>query len=116
MDFNFNFRFIIPSSVELKSAPDAGLPLVRIEELLSQLVTTTMNINTRLAAVETGLNEASTEITAELAKLREERLTAEGLATLDRLEAKSKALADIIPNTAPAGETPAAPAQTAPGE
>jgi hypothetical protein len=74
-----------------------------------------MDINTRLAAVETGLNEAATEITAELANLRGEVLTPEGLATLERLEAKSKALADLIPNTAPAptGETSAAPAETA---
>ena len=52
----------------------------------------------RLAGVETALDEASTEILALIAKLRGESLSAEGLATLDRLEVKAKALADVVPN------------------
>jgi len=63
-------------------------------------------LNERLTAVETAIDEAGTELTAELAKLREQiaggTVTPEALETIGRLEAKSKALADIIPNAPPA--------------
>ena len=55
----------------------------------------------RLSAIEASLDEASTELTTELAKLREQLgnvITPEADAIITRLEAKSKALADIIPN------------------
>lgn len=55
----------------------------------------------RLAGIETALDEASTELTGELAKLREQLgnvITPEAEAIIARLEAKSRALADVIPN------------------
>lgn len=55
----------------------------------------------RLAGIETALDEASTELTGELAKLREQLgnvITPEAEAIIARLESKSKALADVIPN------------------
>jgi predicted negative regulator of RcsB-dependent stress response len=55
----------------------------------------------RLGSIETSLDEASTELTNELAKLREQLgnvITPEAEAIIARLEAKSKALADVIPN------------------
>lgn len=55
----------------------------------------------RLGSIETSLDEASTELTNELAKLREKLgnvITPEAEAIIARLEAKSKALADVIPN------------------
>ena len=55
----------------------------------------------RLGFIETSLDEASTELTNELAKLREQLgnvITPEAEAIIARLEAKSKALADVIPN------------------
>lgn len=56
----------------------------------------------RLAGIETALDEASTELTGELAKLREQLgnvITPEAETIIARLEAKSKALADVIPNS-----------------
>lgn len=57
-------------------------------------------LNERLLGIETAVDEAGTELVAELAKLREQIgvLTPEAEATIARLETKSKALADIIPN------------------
>jgi len=58
-------------------------------------------LNDRLLGIETAVDEAGTEIVAELTKLREQLggvLTPEAEATIARLETKSKALADIIPN------------------
>ena len=55
----------------------------------------------RLAGIETALDEASTELTGELAKLREQLgnvITPEAEAIIARLESKSRALADVIPN------------------
>lgn len=55
----------------------------------------------RLTGIETALDEASTEINTELTKLREQLgnvITPEAEAIIARLEAKGKALADIIPN------------------
>ncbi len=58
-------------------------------------------LNERLLGIESTLDEASLEITGELAKLREQLgnvLTPEAEATIARLEAKGKGLADVIPN------------------
>lgn len=64
-------------------------------------------VTERLAAVEGRLDEASTEILAEIAKLKEENLSPEGEATLARLESKANALADIVGNVpAPPAEPP----------
>lgn len=76
--------------------------LIRQEQTNRTIRNLMPDINARLAAIETRLDEASTEITAELAKLREQLgnvITPEAEATLARLETKSGALADIIPNT-----------------
>ena len=58
-------------------------------------------LSERLGSIESTLDEASTELTNELAKLREQLgnvITPEAEAIIARLEAKSKALADVIPN------------------
>lgn len=55
----------------------------------------------RLSGIETSLDEASTELLAELTKLREQLgnvITPEAEAVIARLETKAKALADVIPN------------------
>lgn len=58
------------------------------------------NINERLAGIETKLGEASTEILALIETLRNEQMSAAGLAALDAIEAKANALAEIVPNEA----------------
>lgn len=59
---------------------------------------------TAIGELETSLDEASTEILAELEKLRttDPDLSPEGTALVERAKAKAKALADIIPNEPPA--------------
>ena len=58
-----------------------------------------------LAGIETKLDESQTEIVALITQLRDQlgdvEIPADAQATLDRLEAKSKALADIVPDVAP---------------
>jgi len=54
-----------------------------------------------LTAIEASLDEAGTEILAEIEKLRGSVLDANGIASLDRIAAKAKALADVVPNTPP---------------
>lgn len=54
-----------------------------------------------LAEIESALNEAATEIPAELAKLREQLgnvITPEAAETLERISARAKLLANVIPN------------------
>ncbi len=54
-----------------------------------------------LAAIEASLEEAAVEIPAELAKLREQLgnvLNADQIAAIERISAKAKALADVVPN------------------
>lgn len=55
----------------------------------------------RFDAIETKLDEGSSELLAELKTLRDQLagsvLTPEAEATLQRIEAKSKGIADIIP-------------------
>lgn len=60
-------------------------------------------IEERFTTVETKLNEASTEIVAEIQRLREApgTLTPEAEAILTRLETKAGELADIVPNVEP---------------
>lgn len=62
-------------------------------------------IEERFTTVETKLNEASTEIVAEIQRLRDElaaaQLTPEAEAILERLETKAGELADIVPNVEP---------------
>lgn len=58
------------------------------------------NINERLAGIETKLGEASTEILALIETLRNEQMSAAGLAALDKIEANANALAEIVPNEA----------------
>lgn len=75
-----------------------------------QIIKIMATIQERLTTIETSIDEAGTELTAELTKLREQiangTVTPEALETIGRLEAKAKALADIIPN-----EPPVEPAQ-----
>lgn len=67
----------------------------------------------RFDAVDASLTEASTELTSELQTLRNElasasvTLSPEAEASLSSVEAKAKALADIVPNAPPA--TPPTP-------
>jgi len=72
-------------------------------ELITILKQIMATLEERLAAIETALDEAGTELTAELAKLREQiasgTVTPAALETIGRLETKAKALADIMPNT-----------------
>lgn len=63
-------------------------------------------INDRFTAINTKLTEASTEILAELEKLRGETLSDEARASLDAIEAKANAMADIVPNTPTPPEAP----------
>lgn len=54
-----------------------------------------------LAVIEASLEEASVEIPAELAKLREQLsnvITPEAAAAIERIAAKAKTLADVVPN------------------
>lgn len=55
---------------------------------------------TAVGEVETKLDEASTEILAELEKLRttDPDISPEGAAVVERVKTKAQALADIIPN------------------
>jgi predicted lipid carrier protein YhbT len=65
--------------------------------------------NDRLLAVEALLDEAGREIPAELQKLREQIANgqdAEAQETITRLEARSAALAGIIPNATAPEPTP----------
>lgn len=55
------------------------------------------SITERLNTIETKLIEGSSEIIAEIARLREENLSPEGEATLARLETAAQALADLVP-------------------
>lgn len=77
----------------------------RQKQIINKLDTIMATLEERLAGVETALDEAGTELTAELAKLREQiasgTVTEAALATIGRLETKAKALADIIPNEPP---------------
>jgi Skp family chaperone for outer membrane proteins len=59
-----------------------------------------MTIEERFNAVSAKLDEASTEILAEIAKLRDGTLTPEQEAALANIEAKANALADIAPPVA----------------
>lgn len=74
----------------------------RHKETVNLLKKIMATLEERLAAIESALDEAGTEINAELAKLREQiangTVTPAALETITRLEAKGKALADIIPN------------------
>lgn len=70
-------------------------------------------VNERLDKIEADLDEASTEITAELAKLREEIAnggqTTALLARLDGIAGRAKKLADIIkPEEPPVDPAPSA--------
>lgn len=89
-------RIPTPFHIKLETVPTSELETVK--QQLAAILNTQMDINARLAKVETDLNEASTEILSELGKLRAESLTAEGQETLTRLESKATALAAIIPN------------------
>jgi hypothetical protein len=95
---------VLTALIILLSADGLLLLLLLIQQQqTNQLIQNHMpDINARLTAIEAKIDEASTEITAELAKLREQLgnvITAEAEATLTRLETKSAAIADIIPNT-----------------
>ena len=69
-----------------------------LADIKEKLNTMSDSVDSRLAALEGKLSEASAEILAELATLRTQAVvTTEGLATLDRLEAKANALADVSP-------------------
>lgn len=84
--------------------------LLSIAIVLAVLVLLTIRIDMKLsealAAVgelEASLDEASTEILAELEKLRttDPDLSAEGAALIERVRGKARGLADIIPNAEP---------------
>jgi ABC-type transporter Mla subunit MlaD len=77
---------------------DKNASLVKAINNLSKIMAT---VAERLAAVESAIDEGSSELVAEIAKLREQigaGITPEAEATLVRLEAKATALKDIIPN------------------
>jgi hypothetical protein len=63
------------------------------------------NLDNRLKGIETSQDEAFTELSAEIAKLRQDLqnvpLPEAAEATLTRVETKAKALADIIANNPP---------------
>lgn len=55
-------------------------------------------LDERMEAISTRVDEAVTEITALLEQLRNETLSEAGRAALDNVEAKVNALADVVPN------------------
>ena len=72
-----------------------------VQELKHEQRRLMSQVDERLSAVETAVNEAADEILAELSKLRSESLTEAGLATLGRLETKAEALRNISPPVPP---------------
>lgn len=74
---------------------------------LNQGLTIMGELQDQLKQIENNLNEASTELLAEIEKLRKSNtLSDEDRATLNRIGDKAKGLADIVPN-APTEATPA---------
>ncbi len=72
--------------------------LDRIESQLRLLIGTIMpNLQDRLDQINTDLNEASTEILAELENLRGMNLPPEAEASLAAIEAKAQALKNVSP-------------------
>ncbi len=72
--------------------------LDRIESQLRLLIGTLMpNLQDRLDQINTDLNEASTEILAELENLRGMNLPPEAEASLAAIEAKAQALKNVSP-------------------
>lgn len=76
-------------------AGTTGLILFQINQLERKINNMAEDVNARLAGIETNLNEASTEILAELERLKGESLSEEGRATLGRLEELGTGLANI---------------------
>ncbi len=69
-----------------------------VQTKLDFIIKNMATANERLSSIESQLTEASAEILAEIAALKtSETLSAEGLATLERIEAKATALASISP-------------------
>lgn len=56
------------------------------------------NINETLQAINTRLDEATTELLALIGQLQGEQLTPEGRAALEQIKTKVDALADVVPN------------------
>lgn len=81
-------------------------PLTQTRNRHDQIMSALKDLNARLANVETALAKASTEITGELARLREQlantELPADAAETLTRIETAARALDDIIPDAPPA--------------
>jgi hypothetical protein len=71
------------------------------------LVKLMSQLDTRIEALNTRLDEATSEILALLGQLNDETLSAEGQAALAQAETKVAALADIVP-----GPTPGTPEAT----
>lgn len=65
---------------------------------LNQIRKIMATIEERFAAVNTRLDEASTEIIALIGQLRDQGVTPAAEAILQQIEAKANALADIVPN------------------
>lgn len=79
----------------------AVIELRKTNQNLKGLSKIMANINETLAGINTRLTEASTEILALIKQLGDERLTPEGRAALEAIEAKATALADIVANVEP---------------
>lgn len=99
LTLHLNVRFLNPLAVKVETATPADI--TGINRKLDNIMAT---ITERLKAVETAIDDASAEIVAEIAKLKDENLSPEGEATLARLEAKVTALKDIVPDAPPADE------------
>ena len=68
-----------------------------ITKKLDQLITQMSQLDDRVIAMNTRLDEASSEILALLGQLRDETLTQAGQDALSQAETKVAALADIVP-------------------
>ncbi len=94
---------------------DHYIHLPEVELLLQRLITqgdaimsAVDDLQAKLNAVESSLDEASTEIVAEIQALKDQIATNDltaANATADRLAVKGRGLADIVPNP-PAPEPP----------
>lgn len=71
-----------------------GLSRKQYKELIDKM----SQLDDRLVAMNTRLDEATTEILDLLGRLREESLTDTGRAALEQAETKVAGLADIVPN------------------
>ena len=76
--------------------------LHRLDNLNKKADTYMATIEERFTAINTRLDEASTELLALIETLRNQGVTPAAEAVLVQIEAKANALADIVPNVPPA--------------